>query len=296
MSVVPIESRLKGILWMTATMGCFIALDAVMKLGLERYSLVQVTWGRFFFATIFAAAWCGQSLPKLAVSRFPRQQLVRSALLMITTLLFNAGISKVALPTATTVMFMTPIVTTVLAALILKEVVGIRRWFGIALGFAGAMVVVQPWQAVEGSMNTGVLLVFLAAFSNASYQIVTRSVRNDDPRTSLLFTAAVGALAASLILPWHWTWPDSFGWVLLVASGFLGMIGHLCIIAAFRAAPASVVAPFSYTSLLWATLAGYLIWSDWPQANVWYGAALIISAGLYILWREHVRSRTGLGS
>jgi drug/metabolite transporter (DMT)-like permease len=80
--------------------------------------------------------------------------------------------------------------------------------------------------------------------------------------------------------------PDIYGWLLLIASGLAGMLGHLCIIQAFRNAPASVVSPFSYSSLIWATLLGYLIWGDFPGLNVWMGALLIIISGLYIFWRE----------
>lgn len=283
---MPIENRMRGILWMLATMLCFIILDALMKRGLESMSLVQVTWGRFFFATIFAAIWCGSALPHLAKSKVPVQQTVRSFFLMVTTGLFNAGIMFVPLATATTIMFMTPVVTTVLSVLVLGEIVGIRRWASVAVGFFGALIVVQPWAAFSNGLNPGALFLLAAAFTNASYQIATRSVRIDDPRTSLLFTAVFGAIITSIFVPWHWQWPDMFGWLLLAGSGFAGMLGHLCIIQAFRNAPASVVSPFSYSSLIWATLFGYFIWGDFPESHIWTGAAFIIASGLYIIWRE----------
>jgi drug/metabolite transporter (DMT)-like permease len=281
-----VEHRGRAILWMLATMGCFITLDTFMKLGLERYSLVQVTWGRFFFATLFTAFYCGRSLPKLMRSKVPLQQTGRSFFLMITTALFNAGIMFVPLVTATTIMFLTPIITTVLSVLVLQEYVGIRRWAGVAVGFLGAVIVVQPWTAGTTSFNIGTLFLLAASVSNASYQIATRTVREDHPLTSLLFTATFGAVIASLILPWHWEWPDLTGWGLLAASGLAGAIGHFCIIEAFRNAPASVVSPFSYSSLLWAALLGFLVWGDIPQLQVLAGAALIIASGLYIFFRE----------
>jgi drug/metabolite transporter (DMT)-like permease len=281
-----VEHRGRAIAWMLATMGCFIALDTLMKLGLERYSLVQVTWGRFFFATVFAAFYCGRALPGLMKSKVPAQQTLRSFFLMVTTALFNGGIIFVPLVTATTIMFLTPIFTTILAVLVLGEHVGIRRWTGIAIGFLGALIVIQPWSAFTTGLNIGAALLFAAAISNAAYQIVTRKVRDDDPRTSLLFTAAVGALVASFIVPWHWTWPDAYGWALLGGSGLMGALGHFCIIAAFSNAPASVVSPFSYSSLIWATAFGFLIWGDLPTADVLIGAALIVASGLYIFLRE----------
>ena len=130
------------------------------------------------------------------------------------------------------------------------------------------------------------LFLLAAALLNANYQIVTRMVRDDDPLTSLLFTATAGAVVTSLIVPWFWSWPTAFDWLLLIGSGLAGAIGHLCLIRALRLAPASVVAPFSYSSLVWATLFGFVIWGDWPNLWTWLGAALIIGSGLYIFHRE----------
>jgi drug/metabolite transporter (DMT)-like permease len=280
------ENRSAGILWMLATMLCFITLDAIMKFNLQTYSLVEVTWGRFFFATIAAILVCGKNLPRLAISHAPKTQMLRSVFLMATTGLFNAGIMSVPLATGTTIMFMSPILVTMLSTLVLGEHVGLRRWIGIAVGFVGALIVIQVWKTGTEGLNIGTLLLLVAALTNASYQIATRKLRADDPLTSLLFTAAAGAIASSLLLPWHWATPDARGWMLLVASGIAGCAGHLCLIRAFQAAPASVVAPFSYSSLIWATLFGFVIWGDFPKLPTLIGAALIIGSGLYIFLRE----------
>ena len=282
----PTENRIVGIAYMLATMACFITLDAIMKYALEHYSLVQVTWARFFFASIFAAALCGRRLFELARSSVPGVQLARSLLLMTTTGLFNAGVSKLPLATATTIMFLSPILVTVLSIAVLGEKVGLRRWVGIAMGFAGALIVVQPWHSLGETFTTGALFLLAAAFTNSSYQIATRRVRFDDPLTSLLFTASAGAIVTTLLLPGNWSTPDAFGWLLMVGSGFAGGLGHFFIIRAFQAAPASVVAPFSYSSLIWATLLGFLIWGELPDAATWIGASLIVGAGLYIFFRE----------
>ena len=125
------DRRAAGILWMLATMFCFISLDAIMKHLLESLPLVQVTWGRFFFATIVAVAICGRRLPSLAISRAPGLQALRSVLLMTTTGLFNAGIRTVPLATGTTIMFLSPILITLLSIPLLGEKVGARRWAGI---------------------------------------------------------------------------------------------------------------------------------------------------------------------
>jgi drug/metabolite transporter (DMT)-like permease len=283
------ENRTKGIMWMLATMLCFIALDAIMKAGMETMSLVQVTWGRFFFATLAAILMAGRNLPRLAVSHMPALQMLRSLLLMVTTGLFNAGIKHVPLATATTIMFMSPIFVTVLSVFLLREHVGIRRWTGVAVAFIGALIVTEPWSAsasTEQLLSGGLLFLFAAAFTNAGYQIATRRLRFDAPMTSLLFTAAAGALVTSALLQPYWSAPSLFEWVLLVTSGAIGCISHLCLINAFQNAPASVVAPFSYSSIIWATLFGFAIWGDVPTLSVVAGSALIIASGLYIYFRE----------
>jgi drug/metabolite transporter (DMT)-like permease len=283
------ENRTVGILYMLATMFCFIALDAIMKHLLESYSLVQVTWGRFFFATIVAILACGPRIGALAVSRVPKLQALRSVLLMSTTAMFNVGIRTTPLATATTIMFLSPILVTLLSIPLLGEKVGLRRWIGILFGFAGAIIVVRPWQEGLGGLGTGVLFLLVAAVLNSNYQIFTRKVRGDDPLTSLLYTAAAGAIVTTAIVPWFWTWPTAFDWLLLVGSGAMGGLGHLFLIRAVRMAPASVVAPFSYSSLVWATLFGFVIWAEFPDLWTLAGAALIIGSGLYIFHRERLQ-------
>jgi drug/metabolite transporter (DMT)-like permease len=280
------ENRVAAILWMLATMFCFISLDAQMKYLLQSHSLLQVTWARFFFATLVALVLAGRRLPRLVVSRAPVQQMLRSLLLMTTTGLFNAAIRTTPLATATTIMFTTPLLVTALSVPLLGEKVGARRWFGIGVGFAGALVVVRPWQSDLGGMGHGVLFLLAAALFNANYQILTRKVRHDDPLTSLLFTAAAGALVTSLMVPWAWTPPGPFAWLLFAGCGLAGGLGHFCLIRAMAAAPAAVVAPFAYSSLIWSTLFGLVIWGDFPDAWTWAGAALIIGSGLQVFHSE----------
>jgi drug/metabolite transporter (DMT)-like permease len=183
-------------------------------------------------------------------------------------------------------MFMTPILVTLLSIAVLGERVGIWRWAAIALGFAGAVVVVRPWDSLALSFGSGEVYLLMAALTNACYQIATRRLRFDHPMTSLLFTAVAGAAVTSIFLPYYWLTPDLTGWVLMIASGSAGCAGHLFLIRALSAAPASVVAPYAYSSLVWATMFGFLIWGTWPNSNTLMGAVLIVAAGLLIFLRE----------
>jgi drug/metabolite transporter (DMT)-like permease len=286
------ESSTAGILWMLATMLCFITLDALMKYGLEYYSLLQVTWARFFFATLTVVCFCARDLKRLLRTRNLKLQLLRSTMLMTTTGLFNAGLRDVPLVTATSIMFLTPILVTLLSILILGEHVGLRRWISIVCGLAGAIVIIAPWRA-GGEVSFGVLLLLAAALSNSTYQTTTRYLRDEEPMTSLLYTASIGTAVTTLAVPTQWTAPDATGWVVFVLCGLVGAIGHLFLIRAFRAAPASVVAPYAYSSLVWAVLFGFVFWQEWPAANVWVGATLIVAAGLYIFFRERTLAQSG---
>lgn len=266
---------------------CFITLDTTMKYTLGFYPLMEANWGRFFFATVFAALICGRRLPALLRTKLPQWQALRSLMLAITTGVFNAAIMGVPLPTGTVIMFMTPIIVTMMSSLLLGEQVGWRRWMGIAVGFLGALVVTagSEWSGTTSLFSIGLLLV--AAFTNASYQTVTRRLRNDHPLTTLFYAAALGAVFTSILLPVSpWVWPDITGWGLLVLAGLAGCLGHLCLIRAYTLAPAAVVAPFAYSSLVWATIYGFLIWGDFPTLSTFVGAAMIIGSGLYIFLRE----------
>lgn len=286
------ENSVAGILWMLATAFCFASLDMMMKELMLTYSLVQVTWARFFFASIIAALAAGSSLPSIIRSNALGLQLSRSLMLALITGIFNAGIRLVPLATATTINFVSPILVTVLSVPLLKEHVGPRRWIGVGIGFLGAVIVVQPWESYTDAFFLGAILLLIAALLNASYQIMTRQVRlYDEPLTSLFYTAVVGAVATSLIVPWYWEWPRGTDWLLLVSTGLLGGAGHLCLIQAFRHAPAALVAPFSYSSLIWASFYGWLLFSEWPGFSTWLGAALIIGSGLYIFHRESQHRR-----
>ncbi|MDE2384717.1 MAG: DMT family transporter [Alphaproteobacteria bacterium] len=271
---------------MLATMACFITLDSTMKYALQTLPLLEVTWARFFFATLIAAAIAGRNLPQIARTQAPGMQAFRSLFLAITTGLFNAGITYVPLPTGTIIMFLSPILVTALSGLVLGEHVGWRRWSSIAVGFLGALIVIRVWETGLAGLNHGALLLLAAAFTNATYQVATRKLRAENPLTTLLYSAAFGALITSLMVPFQWQAPDLWGWGLFLLAGTAGCVGHLCLIRAYSDAPATVVAPFSYSSLLWATLSGFAIWGDLPGLSTLAGAALIIGSGLYIFLRE----------
>jgi len=283
------DNLVAGIGWMLATMCLFTSMDTVAKYLTLRFETEQVVWARFTFHMLFLLIWLRRDLFKLAITSNWKLQLLRSACLLLTTTLFFNGLRTTPIATASTIMFLSPVLVTVLAIPLLGEQVGIRRWAGVAIGFLGAIVIVRPDAA--GGIAIGHLFLVSAAFSNAFYQIATRQVRaTDDPMTSLLYSGLVGAILMSAIVPGAWILPDTFSWVLFMLMGLLGAVSHFCLIRAFDSAEASAIVPFSYSSLLWATLFGYLIFDSLPDRWTLVGAGLIVSSGLYIFHREQLRT------
>lgn len=285
------ENVAAGILWMLFTMMWFIALDSVAKelLNAARMPLLEVVWGRFFFHAIIGIAAVSIVWRRRAASRAPRLQLTRSSLLFLTTLLFNAGLMTVSLATATAIMFLAPIMLTALSVPFLGEHVGPRRWSGVAAGFIGALIIIRP--GTEG-FDYGVIFLLAAALTNSVYQLITRRVASyDHPQTTFLFTALAGAVVSSVAVPFVWQPPMLSGWVLLIAMGVLGGVGHLFLIFAFDKAPAAAIAPFAYSALIWASIAGYVFFGEIPDLWTILGASVITASGLYIFHRERIVQR-----
>jgi drug/metabolite transporter (DMT)-like permease len=272
---------------MLATMLWFIALDTVAKELLTRSQLPlgQVVWGRFFFHFLIGAASALIWRTHL-VSKVPGWQVARSTLLFLTTILFNAGLTTTPLATATAIMFLSPIMLTALSHVVLGEHVGPRRWFGVAAGFLGAMIIVRPGAA---GFNYGSLFFLAAALVNSVYQLATRRVsEHDTPQCSFFYTALVGGILSTFAVPFSWTAPSTIDWLLLVSMGVLGGIGHLFLIFAFDRAPAAILAPFAYSALIWASISGFVLFGEVPDAWTVTGALIICASGLYIFHRERV--------
>ena len=297
-----IENIPKGIVWMLCTMFLFVTMDTVAKHLMQSFPVLQVVWARFFFhlLTMTLVLACLKRTAMLATlkSGNMKLQIFRSSLLVLTTGLFFTGLSHASLATASTMMFLSPIYVTVLSIPVLGERVGLRRWMGVLAGFIGALIIIRPGGE---SFTTGHFLLMIAPLTNAFYQLMTRKTRiYDNDQTTLLYTALVGVLLTSLGLllmpdrvPSVWLPPEISAWLLLGLMGFLGCTSHLCLIKAFRSAPAAAVVPLSYSALIWATLYGYVLFNDLPDRWTLIGAAIIITSGIYIFMREQQIARSG---
>lgn len=264
----------------------FSILNALVKHLGQDYPTLQLVWvrtaGHLVFVVLAFAPLHGR---RLFATRHPVFQLLRSALLLASTLFYFTALRYVGLATAATISFTAPCIVALLAAPLLGERVGPVRWAAVAVGFTGALVVIRPGADLA---QLAAVLVLASATSSALYQILTRRVAaTDPPETTVGYSALVGAAVMSLALPLFWTPPASVAAALLLLSlGLFGGLGHYCLARAYLWGPASVVSPFNYGQLVGAAATGYLVFGDVPAAPVWVGAALIVGSGLAIAYGE----------
>lgn len=281
----------RGILGILAAMLLFTCMDSCGKYLLERNNTVMVVWARFMSQTVLVLAVSAPMLPGLARTRKPGLQVTRSTLHACATAMFYYGLNFMGLAENTAVFEVAPLLITVLAALILAERVGPRRWTGVAVGLCGALIIIRPGLDV---FQPAALLPFGAASCMATFQIVTRLIGTADRMgTTMIYSGMVGMLASSAILPWWWETPGIADAVLMASFGWLGYLGHLALVYALGQAPASTLAPYNYSGFLWAIVLGFAIFGDMPDAATLVGAAVILGAGIYVWHRERVHEQAG---
>jgi drug/metabolite transporter (DMT)-like permease len=285
------RARLTGIALMCCSVASFSCLDATGKYLLHHMDTLQVAWARYFFAFALTVIPVNPlTRPGLTSTKRPYMQIGRSALLLLSTIVNLFALRWLQLDEALSILFSTPFLVAAMSVPLLGETVGWRRWSAIAVGFCGVLVVTRPG---IGGMHPAALLSLVAAICYALYVISTRVLaRSDSNDTTQFYTSLVGAVAMTMILPFVWSWPENwFIAALMVLVGAIGGGGHYLLIVAHRLAPASTLAPFIYTQMVWTTTLGYLVFGDLPHRWTIVGGSIVIASGLYLLHRETVRRK-----
>lgn len=273
---------LLGILFMCLAASFFPAMNGLAKLMSQSYSSEQVVWARTLSHLIFVLALfmprAGWSIVR---TRRPGVQFIRSCMLISSTFLFFSAIRFVPIAQAASISFTAPLIVVLLAGPMLGERITLARVLAVTAGFVGVLVVIRPGAAV---FQWASLLIVGSAGCFAVYQVLTRRVAGiDSPGTSVVYSALVGSVLMSCIVPFSWKTPGSWEDVMLLASlGVLGGLGHYCVARAMTYAPANFLSPFQYWQMVGSVAIGYAMFAEVPDAFTWMGAALIIAAGLYI--------------
>ncbi len=273
-----------GVLIAIVAIGFFASMDAISKGLSQRYDPFMVTWGRYLSQAVLVLLLLAPRIRTVARTRNLKLQILRSAMIFGATLCFFISIAHIPLAEATALFEVAPLMVTALAALVLREHVGARRLFGVAAGFIGAMIIIRPGLAVFQPMA---MLPMLAAFFYAMHAIVTRQLgQADNPWTTLLYSGVIGALCASLMVPFFWSTPTFEDALIMLSSGAVGGTGQILLILAFQRASASALAPVTYFGLIVAAAWGYVFFDETPDVWTVCGALVIVSSGLYVWRRE----------
>lgn len=259
--------------------------DALAKWVGQFYSPVQLLFLRAAIALPFVLALVAALGGRRALrTRHLGLHLLRGAINVVAATCFYLGLQALPLAETTAIGFAAPLFVTALSVLVLKERVDGARWLAVAAGFVGVLVIVQPGAA---SFQPAALYPLATAVLYALMMLTARAIGQAESVFTTMFYIVVGQLVCSAVaVPMFWTPPRFEHWPHFAGIALFSTVGLTLITQGFRIGPASVVAPFDYAGLLWASLLGWLVWRDAPGLNDCLGALFIVGSGLYIAWRE----------
>ena len=277
---------------MLAAMAVLPFLDVAAKfLGQQGMPVVQSVWARMFFGVILTIPFVlkGRSL-RVLVPDTPVLHGARALLIMASTAFFFLALGYLPIADTLAIYFVQPLAVTVMAPLILKEKVGLRRWIAVFIGFIGTLIIIRPgFQAI----NPGILLALLAGATSALYLILTRKISHSaDPIVTTFYTNAMGAILTSAVVGFVWVMPTLEQWGLLLTIAVVALIGHYLVIAAYRFGEASLLAPLGYAEMINAVVCGWWFFGDFPDRWTFVGVGILIACAIYISYRERVRGVT----
>jgi drug/metabolite transporter (DMT)-like permease len=288
----------KGIALKLISAVLFAVMQALIRYLGARYPIGEVVFYRSAFAivpVVIVYAWRGELAATVRTER-PLGQAGRGALSIVGMFCSFGALARLPLIEANAISFTSPLFSVALAALVLKERVRIYRWSAVTIGFIGVLVVLSPHLSgdqltiamASATSLAGVIYALAGSVTNAGTMIQTRHLTKSETTSSIVFYfSLICALSGLVTWPFGWIAPTGVEFAVLVAVGFLGGMGHIFLTESYRYASASMVAPFDYTSMIWALLLGYAMFGETPTAMIVAGSAIIAAAGLFVIWREH---------
>ncbi|MBK1839270.1 DMT family transporter [Azospirillum sp. YIM B02556] len=281
---------MRAILLVVLAVACLSCSDATAKYLGRTLPPAEIAWMRYavFAALVMPLALRGGALRVLKTTR-PGLQTVRGLGMLGSALFFIMAMQHLPLAEAAAISFVSPVFVTVLSILFLSEKVGIRRWIALLVGLAGVLIVIRP--GADGFQPASLLPV-LTAFSWALGLVATRKMTvRENPLTTMLWSALIGLIVLTALLPLHAVWPTPWEMLLGAFIGLVYTLSQWLLILAYRQGEASVLAPFTYVQLIWSTALGFLVFGAVPDHWTFAGTGVIIASGLYTAHRERMRAR-----
>ena len=268
----------------------FATLDTTGKFLVGLHSVLLVVWARYLGQTVFATLIASRRLGReFWRTRHLRMQLARAVCLVMASASFVGSLRYLPLAEGAAIAFLAPMFAIVMSMPVLGERPTRARWLAAIGGFVGILLIVRPGSDV---FHPAAALMAFSALANAMYQLLTRRVPYDRPETTLFYTSTVGVVVLSFLLPMI-DFPASISLReagMFAALGLLAGLGHWCFIAAFVRAPASLLAPFTYVHLVWATFYGWLVFGQFPDGPAMLGMAVVIASGVALGLHERRRA------
>jgi drug/metabolite transporter (DMT)-like permease len=285
---------LRGITLKIASVCVFVSMASLIKASADAIPPGQAVFFRSFFAIPVILVWLTlqHDLAHGLETKNPMGHLWRGLVGTTAMGLGFAGLGLLPLPEVTAIGYAAPILVVVFAAMFLNEQVRLFRLSMVALGMGGVLIVLSPRLALDPStadtgQALGAVLVLMGAVCAALAQVFVRKLVQTERTAAIVFWFSITASVLSLLtLPWGWAWPTPAQWALLIGAGLAGGVGQILLTSSYRFADASLIAPFEYSSMLLAIAVGYFVFAEIPTPTMLMGAALIVVAGIGIIWRE----------
>jgi drug/metabolite transporter (DMT)-like permease len=284
----PRSTALAGIGLMVLGIFLFCCNDALGKWLLGTYSVWQMLAIRSAAAMLLLAPLLWREGRAVLAAPRPGLQFVRVMLSVVESIFFFVAVTYLPLADTVTFYLAAPIYVTALSAIFLKEQVGWRRWSAVAAGFIGVMIALRPSAA---TLTWPALIAIVGSFSFAVFLIITRMLRGTSDAVMVGGQFAAMLVVSAMVAPFGWVSTSALDFGLMMILGVVAMTAFACVNRSLKLAPASVVVPYQYTMIVWAVALGWLVFGDVPDGFTLGGAAIIVTAGLYILWREQIVTR-----
>lgn len=275
----------KAVALMVMAVGLFAIMDAVVKWMGQSYSTTQIVFFRSLFAFLPLSFFIFRAGIGAALRvNDAKTHVLRSAVGLVAMFTFFYAYANMPLADAIAISFAAPIFVTALSVPLLGEKVGPRRWAAVLAGFVGVLIMVQPG---PGLLQSVAIVPLIGVVFYALAAIYVRKLSHTDSPTSIVFYFTLACTVVSgVLLPFSWVTPSLADLMCLIAVGLIGGLAQITITQAFRHADVALVMPFEYTGMIWAAVLGFMFWGEIPGLNIWIGVAIVVAAGLYILFRE----------